>query len=143
MVNVVKKKGEGFVSYQWPKPGFAEPVDKISFVKLFKEWGWIIGSGIYVNDVETAIAAIRNKILSILLFITFLTIGLGYLFGKRISKPIKELEDAANSIIKGDENISVKVYGEDEIGKLAKSFNLMTEKILMQVQHLDNLTSLL
>ena len=52
MVKVVKKKGEGFVSYQWPKPGFSKPVDKISFVKLFKDWGWIIGSGIYVDNVE-------------------------------------------------------------------------------------------
>ncbi len=140
MVKVVKKNGEGFVSYQWPKPGFSSPVDKISFVKLFKDWGWIIGSGIYVNDVETEIASIRNNILIILLLITLLTIGFGYFFGKRISKPLKELEDAANSIINGNENIRVQVHGEDEIGKLAKSFNLMTEKILMQVQHLDNLT---
>ncbi len=140
MVKVAKEKGEGFVNYQWPKPGFSEPVDKISFVKLFKDWGWIIGSGIYVDEVDTAISAIRNKILGVLFFITLLTISFGYFFGKRISKPLKELEDAANSIINGNENVSVQVHGEDEIGKLAKSFNLMTEKILMQVQHLDNLT---
>jgi methyl-accepting chemotaxis protein len=47
---VAKQKGEGFVGYKWPKPGFDKPVDKISFVKLFKEWDWIIGGGIYIDS---------------------------------------------------------------------------------------------
>ncbi len=141
MVKVAKKNGEGFVSYQWPKPGSTKPVDKTSYVKLFKEWGWIIGSGIYVDDVDTEIANMRNNILLVLFIIVILTIGFGYFFGKRISKPIKELERAANSIIQGNENIVVTVNGDDEIGRLSKSFNIMTEKILLQAQHLNNLTN--
>jgi len=47
-----KKDGAGFVDYKWPKPGFDEPVDKISYVKLFKEWGWIIGGGVYLESTE-------------------------------------------------------------------------------------------
>ena len=69
MVKVAKQSGEGFVSYQWPKPGHSKPVDKISYVKLFKDWGWIIGSGIYVDDVDTEIANIRNNILLVLFII--------------------------------------------------------------------------
>ncbi len=48
--DIAKKKGEGFVDYKWPKPGSDKPVDKISFVKLFKNWGWILGGGIYVDS---------------------------------------------------------------------------------------------
>jgi len=48
--DVAKQKGAGFVDYKWPKPGFDKPVDKISYVKLFKEWGWIIGGGIYIDS---------------------------------------------------------------------------------------------
>ncbi|MDP3683801.1 MAG: cache domain-containing protein, partial [Ignavibacteria bacterium] len=48
-VNVCKEKGEGFVEYMWEKPGASEPLPKISFVKLYSEWGWIVGSGIYVD----------------------------------------------------------------------------------------------
>ncbi|MBI5584290.1 MAG: cache domain-containing protein, partial [Deltaproteobacteria bacterium] len=51
-VDKVKADGAGFVDYYWPKPGQANPVPKISFVKGFPEWGWIIGSGIYIDDVE-------------------------------------------------------------------------------------------
>ncbi len=52
MDDVAKRDGAGFVDYKWPKPGFEEPVDKISYVKLFKPWGWIIGGGIYLESTE-------------------------------------------------------------------------------------------
>jgi len=66
MVDVCQKRGEGFVHYQWPKPGAEKPVDKVSFVKLYRPWGWIIGSGIYVDDVDAAVHA--NSLLSMGLF---------------------------------------------------------------------------
>ena len=50
--NVVKAKGAGFVDYVWPKPGSDAPVPKLSYVKGFEPWGWVIGSGIYIDDVE-------------------------------------------------------------------------------------------
>jgi len=49
---VVKAKGAGFVDYLWPKPGAEEGVPKISYVMGFKPWGWVIGSGIYIDDVD-------------------------------------------------------------------------------------------
>ena len=51
MIQVVEADGHGFVPYQWPKPGSQAPVDKISFVKGFAPWGWVIGSGVYVDTV--------------------------------------------------------------------------------------------
>ncbi|MCG8620276.1 MAG: methyl-accepting chemotaxis protein [Desulfobacterales bacterium] len=52
---VAKANGGGFVDYKWPKPGFEEPQDKISYVKLYKPWGWIIGSGVYLESTEEAL----------------------------------------------------------------------------------------
>lgn len=49
---VVKAEGGGFVDYVWPKPGSDTPVAKISYVKGFEPWGWVIGSGIYIDDVD-------------------------------------------------------------------------------------------
>ena len=51
-VNVVKASGAGFVDYLWPKPGSEKPVQKLSYVKGFEPWGWVVGSGIYVDDVD-------------------------------------------------------------------------------------------
>ncbi len=58
-VRVCKEKGEGFVDYMWPKYGSKRPVPKLSFVKLFKDWNWIIGTGIYLDDIENIISKKR------------------------------------------------------------------------------------
>jgi methyl-accepting chemotaxis protein len=47
----------GFVSYMWPKPGHDEPVEKLSYVKGFEPWGWVLGSGVYIDSVDATIAA--------------------------------------------------------------------------------------
>ena len=52
MVDVVKAHGAGFVEYQWPKPGVQDPQPKVSYVAGYEPWGWVIGSGIYVDDVN-------------------------------------------------------------------------------------------
>ena len=52
MVDVVKAHGAGFVDYMWPQPGSDQPVAKISYVKGYAPWGWVIGSGIYLDDVN-------------------------------------------------------------------------------------------
>jgi methyl-accepting chemotaxis protein len=53
-VNEVKAHGAGFVDYLWPKPGAADPQPKVSYVAGYQPWGWVIGSGVYVDDVQTA-----------------------------------------------------------------------------------------
>ena len=58
MVEAVQNNGHGFVGYLWPKPGKDKPQPKLSYVKLFEPWGWIIGTGIYVDD--AADEAVKN-----------------------------------------------------------------------------------
>jgi methyl-accepting chemotaxis protein len=64
--DVTERNGEGFVDYLWPKPtkeGLTEDQPKLSFVRLIKEWNWIIGTGIYVDDAITdAIEKTKNDI---------------------------------------------------------------------------------
>jgi methyl-accepting chemotaxis protein len=55
MVAVVKASGAGNVSYMWPKPGSTAPVPKVSYVKGFAPWGWVIGSGVYVDTVNSVV----------------------------------------------------------------------------------------
>ena len=52
MLEIVKKNGEGFYKYTWPKPGSNGYFPKIAFVKLFEPIGWVFGTGEYINDVE-------------------------------------------------------------------------------------------
>jgi methyl-accepting chemotaxis protein len=59
---VGKESGEGFVDYLWPKYGADKPQPKLSFVKLFKEWGWIIGTGLYIDDIDILVNARRSEL---------------------------------------------------------------------------------
>jgi len=59
---VAKESGEGFVDYLWPKYGADKPQPKLSFVKLFKEWGWIIGTGLYIDDIDAMVNARRAEL---------------------------------------------------------------------------------
>ncbi len=52
---VCEAYGSGYVDYLWPKPlseGLSEEQPKISYVTLFDEWDWIIGSGVYIDDID-------------------------------------------------------------------------------------------
>jgi signal transduction histidine kinase len=70
VVRVVKKHGAGFVDYKWQAydiEGLILP--KISYVKGFPPWGWIIGTGIYIEDVKAEIGQLTGKVFNISLLI--------------------------------------------------------------------------
>ena len=138
MVKVAKANGEGYVDYMWPKPGFEEPVPKISFVKEYKKWGWIIGSGIYIDDINVSVAEIRNKILIFVIASIFGSLLIGFIFARYLSKPLILVQTAASRLAEGDVNVSVEINSNDETGKLASSFNSMVKnirKMIDEVQH--------
>ena len=69
--NLVKRQNEGYVKYVWQwndDPNRLEA--KESFVKVFEPWGWIIGTGLYVEDVQQEIARIETRVVNISLIIT-------------------------------------------------------------------------
>jgi methyl-accepting chemotaxis protein len=61
-VKACKTKGEGFVDYQWPKYGADKPQPKLSYVQLFEEWGWIIGTGMYIDDIDALVHEKRKEV---------------------------------------------------------------------------------
>ncbi|MFH0735857.1 MAG: cache domain-containing protein [bacterium] len=66
MVNTVKKKGNGFVYYMWQwMDDSSRVVPKISYVKEYKEWHWIIGTGVYIEDVRNSISIVINSMIFI------------------------------------------------------------------------------
>ncbi len=69
-VKTVQAHEAGSVDYMWPKPGSDQPVRKVSYVKGYAPWGWIIGSGVYIDTVE---ATVRSR--AILFSIGALVLG--------------------------------------------------------------------
>ena len=89
--DVAKEKGQGFVDYYWPKPGQEAPSPKISYVKLQPDWGWIVGSGIYINDVRDEISRIFRVIFVGIGIISFLGVAASFLMARGISGPVNRV----------------------------------------------------
>jgi methyl-accepting chemotaxis protein len=124
---------EGFVSYYYPKLGETEALPKISYVKLFEDWGWIIGSGLYVDDIEKEIDAFKTKIYVPLIALLLISVVFIYVINLRVAKPIIGITSTFDRITAGEDKLRVPVNSEDEVGKLAKAFNDMIDYIQKQM----------
>ncbi|MGO9953167.1 MAG: cache domain-containing protein [Dissulfurispiraceae bacterium] len=134
MVKVAREKGEGYVEYVLPKAKGDNPSAEISYVKLYKPWGWVIGSDIYVDDVMITVwkilagIAILSVIISVVVTTATFIVGGGF-----ISGPVKEygklLQGFSSAIAtgKGDVSSRLSVRSNDEIGKLATDINTVLE----------------
>ena len=132
-VDVAQSSDEGgIVEYMWPKPGKEEPVAKIAYVKYFEEWGWILGSGIYVDDIEEVYSEISFDIYLALFVLVSILLLITYFFAKKMVKPIDRLKDAANRLAVGDAEFTLNAQTKDEIGQLEESFVLMLNNIKEQ-----------
>jgi methyl-accepting chemotaxis protein len=136
-----KQSGSGFVDYQWPKPGFDKPLPKISFVKEFKNWGWVIGSGIYINDLDEEFSSLRDSIFIYLFIITVLILVVTYYFSKKSIRPINRLREAANKISIGDTDFVINAETNDEFGELEKNFGTMLANINEQTSIINNISN--
>jgi methyl-accepting chemotaxis protein len=97
MVKVCKRDGAGFVDHMWPKPGVDEPQPKISYVKLFPQWNWVIGSGIYIDDVQKEIASLLTVIYAVLAVINVAALAVSWLMARSIAKPIDNIIKSLNT----------------------------------------------
>ena len=142
MNEVVDKAGEGFVTYAWPKPKengtvSTELYPKISFVKKFEPWGWVIGSGIYVDDVKTEISNIRGLIHTASIFFCIAVIVIYYMMVLYVSRPVVNLALLAKRIAAGDYDTPLPVSTHDEVGLLSESLNQMSNQVQQKTRDLE------
>ncbi len=139
-VDTVKTKGEGLVRYQWPKPGKDTPQPKFSYVKGFEPWQWIIGTGIYVDDLDAIKSAfIFKTVLSVLTVILIALAIVTVLIIIPINRSMKEILARLEELSKYDFTKSITLDQKDELGLIAKSFNHVVKniiKLIVDTRHL-------
>ena len=129
-----KEDEGGYTSYMWKTPGSDRMQPKLTYSKVIKKWDWIIGTGIYIDDIDALVAKEREKvkseisslvakntIIAVIIMIVLVAIET-YFVNRYINKPIAEI----SSLIKNFDNDLTKkitVTTDDEIGELAKWFN--------------------
>ncbi|MCC6397931.1 MAG: cache domain-containing protein, partial [Bacteroidetes bacterium] len=127
--SVCREQGAGFVNYYWPKPAMRDPVHKLSYVRLFEEWGWIVGMGLYTDDVKRETTGLYNKLFLIVLLTSVLVSIAGLLVAHQIVIPIQRLARDATEVAKGNYEVKLESHADDEVGVLASSFHSMVTSI--------------
>ena len=121
-VDTVRDHGNGFVGYEWAKPGHSSPVPKVSYVNGFAPWGWVIGTGVYLDDVDAAFfqeAMVIGGVIGVVILIAGL---MSLAISSRTARPIEQLNHQMTSIAGGDLDVTIHgVERGDEIGSMAQA----------------------
>ncbi|PZP33898.1 MAG: chemotaxis protein [Roseateles depolymerans] len=128
-----RRHGQGFVAYQWPHPGQQQPVDKLSYVKAFEPWGWVVGSGIYIDDLQ---AAQRQRLLRAALVAAAVVLLGGYLFlsfYKVMEGGLNETRRHLRAMTAGDLTTSPSPWGHDEAAQLMRELATMQDALRQMV----------
>ncbi len=147
-VEALKKSGKdyAFIKYSFFNPKTKKYEEKLSIVKYFKPWGWVIGTGTYLKDVEATVAKMReaeknesrSTIITFILaniLVALLALILGYIISKRyITNPIKSIEKGLVSFFdylnrKIDHVEKLDIDSKDEIGYMAELINSNVENV--------------
>ncbi len=132
-VKTVRRSGAGYVDYLWPKPGATEPVPKISYVKLFEPWGWVVGSGLYLDDLHEAAREEGVRILGWSALV-LLAVAAGVLaLGRGISQAMGTVVRAAAEVAEGHLDVQVAGARKGETGRLLEAIDGMTGKLAVVV----------
>ena len=133
--DLARAQGAGEVAYYWPKPGVDEPVRKISYVKRFAPWDWIIGTGVYVDDVEAQYREVLHTLLGIGLVLSLLLFAVVGLIVRSIVVPLSRSVSALGNIARGEGDLRVRLpeSGRDELSQLSINFNLFASQMAQLV----------
>ncbi len=127
---IAAHEGQGFIDYQWPRLGQSRPVPKISYVAAFEPWGWVIGSGAYLDDIHAQIWAEIEQDLWILLAGIAVCGAISFLIARALSRAARSIAGAAGELALG--NFAVEVHGAeraDEIGTIARTMQRLTANL--------------
>ncbi len=89
----------------------------------------VLRTSLFLRDINTLLNSLRNRLLYSIVIITLLSLLVAFMISKNISSPIKELAEASKNLANGDFSTHLRLIRNDELGELAESFNIMSEKL--------------
>lgn len=146
-VDTCTAKGDGFIEYLWPKPGrdgVTKEQPKLSYVRVFKPLDWVIGTGVYIDSIDAAVAAktaqaqassqklLVNLLLTGLAMFVVLALSIRFFTNQFIVSDIKKSVNFAEILAQGDFSQRLAIDKKDEIGVLAGALN----KIVTSLQNM-------
>jgi methyl-accepting chemotaxis protein len=145
-------QGGGFVQYDWPKPGAGEQ-PKLSYATKIPGTPYWIGTGVYIDNVEAAKAAIAKDISSVVATSTTWIVGvlagvflvlvlpLAVLIVRSITRPIAQATRAAGEIAGGNYAVELEAQGRDEAARLEQALNSMAATLRRNIDEITAKTA--
>ncbi|MFA5906318.1 MAG: cache domain-containing protein [Desulfobacula sp.] len=133
MIERAQKDNQGFISYQWEKPNQKGVVgEKLTYFRLIRKWGWIVGTGIYNDDIkdialekeELFLKSLNENLIvfiGIILFFSLCFIFLSIFITRKLLSPVKDVAAFAREIGRGNFSATLEYKSNDEIGAMAES----------------------
>lgn len=128
-IDVVKQDGQGVIRYQWPKPGKDLPQPKISYVKGFSEWGWVIGTGVYVDDLKEIQRNFYVQVFimsSVIIIMSFLII---LMIIVPLNKSLRAIILRTGEYQELNFTNNISVFSKDELGEIGLAFNKVSSEL--------------
>jgi len=125
------KKGGGYVNFLWPKLGETVPSPKTVYAVSIPQWEWVVAAGMYVDDLSALSTSYRNVFLAFVGVSALILIGIAFVLGRSISRPIGRLVENMRSLAEG--NIDAAIDGttrKDEIGTMARRVQTFKEALI-------------
>lgn len=135
-VDVINRYGNGFVEYQWPKPlkggGVTEErYTKLSYVAKDDNWGWVLGSGIYIDDVNAAFWAVATQISLVVVLIIVLTVGMSLYIRRWLLRAlggeVASTKALVQQVAAGDFSVQFNLAANDNDSLLAALSGLVAQ----------------
>jgi len=123
--------GGGFLTFRFPRAAGGDPLPKITYSVGFKPYGWIVGAGIYLDDVYAIFwEQVRN--VAIMVVLALLVVGgLFLLLSRSIVSPINAMTMAMRKISEGDTSTSIPALERgDEVGAMAQSVKVFRDNMI-------------
>lgn len=129
--------------YRWQNPGEREPRWKVARLAYYAPWDWVIGVSVYEDKLQAYRSVLhggRLRMMTVMsiagLVITFFFGLFGTFIAWSIGRPVHRMKQAVETVIQGDLEHRVEVHASDEVGALAASFNVMTERLRKTIEGL-------
>jgi len=128
MTEVARRDGGGFVNYRWAKPGQQEPAPKVSYVQTFKPWGWVIGSGVYTDQIVAAVGRAALALGGMALAVAVAVGAAGWFLGRSVAQPVVALAARMKRLADGDRTTAIPgLARRDEIGRMAGALEVFRD----------------
>ncbi len=105
-------------SYLWPKAGSSKPQPKLTIVKTFEPWGWVIGTGVYMDDLNSAFMNDAIRMAGITLVALLVLIALSLLVSRSVTNPLDTISKVMTRVADGDLKVRTNLNSKDELGKV-------------------------